>query len=141
MAGLLLDTDVISATARAAQNPAVFDWIKAQVADDLFLSAVTVGELTRGIERLPPGRNRTRLAVWLDQDVSPRFVGRILPFDQFSAAIWGKLMAHFDNSGTPRSALDMQIAAIALHHGMTLATRNTRDFVGTSLAVVNPWTN
>lgn len=141
MTGLLLDTNVISATARVGHNHAVAEWIKARAIDDLYLSAVTFGELTRGIEKLPDGRNRARLADWLQRDVSPRFEGRVLAFDYASSAIWGRLMGALDISGKPRPALDMQIAAIAIQHGMTLVTRNTRDFAGIGVTLVNPWTD
>jgi len=141
MAALLLDTDVVSATAHADRNPAVAKWIIGQAPNELYLSAVTFGELSRGIEMLPVGRNRARLAAWLAEDVIRRFERKILAFDQAAGAIWGRLMADGTTAGRPRSALDMQIAATAIRHHLGLATRNTRDFAGTGVALVNPWTD
>ena len=141
MARFVLDTNIVSELAKDEPNPAVVGWLDKQDADQLFLSVVSIGEMIRGIERLTAGRRRDALVRWIERDVERQFAGRVLVFDQKIAELWGRLMGAHDRSGTPRPIIDMQIAATTFHHGMTLATRNTRDFAGTGVALVNPWTD
>jgi predicted nucleic acid-binding protein len=139
MAGFLLDTDVVSELVRVRPEQRVLDWVARRMAADLCLSAITLGELIRGAARLPEGRRRTSLRRWLDVDLRREFEERILAFDQSTARIWGDLMGEADRRGRPRAAIDAQIAATALQHDLTLATRNTADFAGLDLPLVNPW--
>ena len=139
MPAYLLDTNLVSELVRARPEQRVLDWVAHQTATDLYLSAITVGELTRGIAKLPAGRRRSTLRHWLDVDLRREFEGRILAFDQNTARIWGDLMGEADRRSWPRAAIDAQIAATALQHDLTLVTRNTPDFAGLGVHLVNPW--
>ena len=141
MAGVLLDTNVVSEVARPQASPAVTHWLRQQPPETLYLSAITIGELTRGVHRLPQSRRREHYESWITGALARQFQGRILDFDQEAAVIWGQLLADGDRSGRTRSPLDAQIAATALRHGLAVATRNVRDFEGLELDLLNPWTN
>ncbi|MEI8396198.1 MAG: type II toxin-antitoxin system VapC family toxin [Rhodospirillaceae bacterium] len=140
MSGLLLDTNVISELINPTPAPDVVGWVSRQQVGDLYLSAVTIGELARGVARLPGSRKRDRLDHWVSNTLPRQFEGRILPFDHGAAVIWGTLMGEGDRNGRPRSAADAQIAATALRHGLGIATRNLADFEDMGVTLINPWT-
>lgn len=137
--GLLLDTNVVSELVAKAPEPRVLHWMADQAPSRLFLSVVTLGELTKGVARLDPGRRRERLARWLAEDLPAQFAERVLPFDQAAAVRWGEMMAEAERRGRPRPAVDPQIAATAAQAGLGVVTRNTADFADLGLDVVNPW--
>ena len=137
--GFLLDTNVVSELVAATPAPQVLRWMVAQVPARLFLSVITLGEITKGVARLDAGRRRDRLARWLAEDLPAQFEGRLLPFDQAMAIRWGEMMAEAANRGRPRPAVDLQIAATAGHLGLGLVTRNITDFEDLGLELVNPW--
>lgn len=139
MTGFLLDTNVISETVRPRPEPRVLRWFRERAPRDLFLSAVTLGELVRGALKLGDRDRSLRYQQWITRDLTRQFEGRILAFDDRAAAIWGEIMAAGDQSGQPRPALDAQIAAVARRHDLVLATRNTGDFQNMDLPLVNPW--
>jgi len=139
MSGILLDTNVISELIKPTPEPVVVEWIGNQSVKDLYLSAITIGELTRGVSRLPESRKRKHLDQWVTSTLPRQFEGRILPFDHNAAVIWGNIMGNGDRNGCPRSAADAQIAATALRNNVALATRNTSDFEGIGLLLINPW--
>lgn len=141
MAGFLLDTNVVSELVRPGPARPVLDWVGGQAPDQLMLSAISIGELTRGIARLAPGRRRRILQRWIDVDLEREFAGRILPFDHATAVVWGQLMGDGDRAGRPRPAIDAQLAATALRHRLAVVTRNTADFEGLGITVIDPWTN
>jgi toxin FitB len=131
---LLLDTNAISEI-RRGRDPNVQAWARAVADRDLYLSVLTLGEIRKGIERL---RVRDVLqartfATWL-AELESRFAPRILQVDARVAQEWGRLSAL-----TPRSTVDSLIAATALVHGLTVVTRNTVDFEGCDVALLNPW--
>lgn len=135
----LLDTCVVSEFVAKAPNPNVIQWLNVQVEDRLYLSVITIGELHRGIERLPPSRRRTRLGQWLADDMLERFRGRLLPIDTTVMLRWGVLQAQLDRLGQTVSPMDSLIAATALSHGLALVTRNVRDFEACGVGIVDPW--
>jgi predicted nucleic acid-binding protein len=135
----LLDTNVISEPMRPRPSVAVLRWFEARDPAQLFLSAITLGELVAGIRRLASAARRRALEQWLADVVVRQFEGRVLPFDAEVAWRWGALIAEAANTGRPRPAIDLQIAAIAAHHGLVLVSRNAADFSGLGLDVVNPW--
>jgi predicted nucleic acid-binding protein len=139
VSGFLLDTNVPSELIRTRPEPMVVAWVYGQDESALYLSAVTIGELRRGFELLQQGRRRTALEVWLEMELLPRFRGRILPLDQVVAERWGVLDAKCSLRGTPLNTADGMIAATALEHGLTLATRNMRHFEGLGIALFDPW--
>ena len=130
----LLDTNVISEI-RRDRDPNVRTW--AQHVDDarIYLSVLTIGEIRNGIERLAdrdPVQAR-RFSTWLTE-IRERFADRILSIDAGVAERWGRL-----NAATPVSVVDGLIAATALERGLTIVTRNTRDFDRCGVSLVNPW--
>ena len=138
----LVDTNVVSETFRPQPSPAVVEWMGDQSAADLFLSSITLGELVRGARRLRDEVRRRRIERWVRSDLGAQFRDRVLPFDPEAAVIWGEIMGDGDRTGRVRSSVvapDAQIAAVARRHGLTLETRNVRDFAGMSVALLDPW--
>ena len=135
---MLLDTNVLSELLRATPDSAVLDWIDAQPANDLFVSAVTQAEMLLGAGLLPAGQRRKRLEQALKAMFQEDFAGRILPFDSNAAAHYSAVVATRRRAGSPISQFDAQIAAIALSHRLGVATRNVSDFAGCGLVVKNP---
>ena len=135
---ILLDTCVISESLKPEPDALVMGWLDGLVEQDVFLPAMVVGELRKGVESLPAGQRRVALGLWLDQ-LEDRFDGRILPFDRPVAHQWGCLMARLASIGRPMPAHDAQIAAYALQQGAVLATRNTADFEASGCRLMNPW--
>jgi toxin FitB len=136
MSGFLLDTNVVSELVRPRPDPKVTAWVAATDEELLFVSVLTFGEIRKGIARLNEPARRVALEAWLDRDLTIRFDGRILPVDLSVADRWGQLSAASPN---PVPVIDGLLAATALHHNLTLVTRNTKDVVGTRVAVFNPW--
>lgn len=135
----LLDTNVISELVKPEPTRRVAAWLEDQDPRDLFISSMTLGEIVRGVERLPVGRRRKALERWVEEDLTDEFEGRILAFDLEAALHWGRIMGAADRRGRPRSAADALIASVARRHDLTLVTRNTRDFAGTGVKTLNPW--
>jgi toxin FitB len=138
MSRFLLDTNIISNVTKPAPSAQLIAWMSEQDDNSLFISALTVAEIKRGILELPRGRRRRDLADWFIGAEGPQrlFAGRVLAFDDKSGLIWARLMAEGTAQGRPRSALDMIIAAVAELHDCTVATDNERDFTG--LDFINP---
>ncbi|MFT4241937.1 MAG: type II toxin-antitoxin system VapC family toxin [Acidovorax sp.] len=134
----LLDTCLLSELVRPAPAPAVLGWMSARASGDLFVSALTLAELERGIVRLPPSRRQSELAAWL-ASVQAGFGQRALPFTRDTAGYWARLCAQAEAAGKPMAAFDSLIAATALEHGLAVATRNVRDFASAPVVLVNPW--
>jgi hypothetical protein len=137
--GFLLDTNVVSELVRATPHASVLSWIRLQRPTDLFLAAVSLGEIVRGVVRVPTGSPRSRLETWVTESLPRQFAGRILAFDQQAAVIWGELMGTADRTGRTRTSADAQIAATAIQHNLVLVTRNAPDFRDLISALVNPW--
>ena len=135
----LIDKNVVSESFKPRPELRVIEWIGGQMANDLFLSSISLGELVRGARRVRDRAKRQRFEHWIDGDLAAQFRGRILPFDHRSAVIWGEIMGDGDRIGRPKPMADAQIAAVALAHDLTLVTRNTEDFAGMGLALLNPW--
>jgi len=135
----LLDTCVVSELIRPAPIPSLVEWINNQPEERLFMSVLTLGELRKGIDRLPDGAKRTRLEIWLDSDLRIRFTGRWLPVDEEVAERWGLIAANTASKGLTLPVIDGLIAATALTHGMTVVTRNSADMAGTDVPILNPW--
>lgn len=135
----LIDTNVISeARKKSRANPGVIDFFRrvASAGDPVYLSAITIGELRRGVEliRLRGDAEQARLLEdWLSA-VLDHYADKVLDFDADAAQVWGRLRAP-----NHEHALDKQIAAIALVHDLTVITRNSADFAGTGVKVLNPF--
>jgi predicted nucleic acid-binding protein len=134
----LLDTNVISNLVKPNPSPALMLWMSEQDDIDLFISALTVAEIQRGLLQKPKGKKRAALEAWFTGPEGPQalFAGRVLPFDEKAALVWARLMAEGSTKGRPRSALDMIIAAIAEAYGCVVVTDNEKHFTG--LKFVNP---
>jgi predicted nucleic acid-binding protein len=104
-----------------------------------FLSAVTIGEIRKGLIVLPDSRRRSELEAWFHNDLLPWFRNRILPVTHGVADRWGILDGQCQLRGTPLNTADGMIAATALEHNLTVVTRNVRDFAGLGVGVFNPW--
>lgn len=138
MTRYLLDTNIISNAIKPAPSPALASWMTVQADEDLFISAVTLAEIRRGVLERPMGKKRRDLEDWFSGRSGPPalFSGRVLPFDERAALMWAKLMADGTARGRPRSAFDMMIAAIAGANDCVVVTDNEKDFAG--LSFVNP---
>jgi len=118
----------------------LLSWIDAADEDLLYLSVVTLGEIRKRIAALPPSKRRVRLESWLQVELRGRFSERILPVNLQIADRWG-LVAAANKQGKPVGVIDGLLAATALHHNLTLVSRNVTDFASLSVPVVNPWTS
>jgi predicted nucleic acid-binding protein len=105
----------------------------------LYLSVLTVGEIRKGVAGLPQGRRRTRLETWLEVELQARFAGRIVPIDAAVADRWGLIAAGTRRKGKVLPVIDGLLAATALHHNLTVVSRNARDFASAQVQVLNPW--
>ena len=139
MNGYLLDTNVPSEFSRDRPQPRVAAWLKAQPPTTLYLSAVTIGEIRKGLVVLPQARRRTELEAWFHTDLLVWFRNRILPVTDSIADRWGVLEGQCQLKGTPLNTADGMIAATALQHDLTLVTRNIKDFAALGVVLLNPW--
>src|SRR3984957_18272459 len=133
----LLDTNIISNFTKVAPSQSLIEWMANQSDEELFIASLTVAEIRRGVLEKPAGKRRNQLDEWFSGPQGPQalFAGRVLPFDETAALIWGRLMAEGTATGRPRSALDMIIAAVAEANDCIVVTDNERHFAG--VKVVN----
>lgn len=133
----LLDTNVLSELRRKNPDKGVVEWFTNRPASTLFLSVLTLGELRKGIEKIRDPIRSTALTDWLETDLPNFFTGRILSIDSEVADTWGRLTAMHTR---PLPAIDSLLGATAAKHGLSMVTRNARDFEGLGIEVINPWT-
>lgn len=138
--GFLLDTNVLSELMKPKPQRRVVAWVEATPEALLYLSVITIGEIRKGIDLLDDDNpKRAALQTWLDRDLRVRFEGRLLAFDDGVAERWGQLEAFAKKRRVTIPTIDAQLAATALHHNLTLATRNTSDLRPTGVPIFNPW--
>lgn len=138
--GYLLDTNVISELMKPKPARSVAAWIVATPENLMHLSVITIGEIRKGIDLLDEDEpKRAALQSWLDHDLRVRFAGRLLPFDEWVAERWGQIEAVAKRQRAALPTIDAQLAATALHHGLTFVTRNTADVRLTGVPLFNPW--
>lgn len=136
----ILDTNVLSEVMAASPSQAALAWISSRrLVDKLFITTITVAEILYGIELLAPGKRRDKLSAEAEAMFAEDFAGRILAFDEQAARSFSQIAAERRRRGRPIAEMDAQIAAIAHVHSALLATRNTADFEGCGIRVVNPW--
>jgi predicted nucleic acid-binding protein len=139
MSGFLLDTNCVSELVHRQPDPNVLDWMQAADESLLFLSVLTLGEIRKGVAGVPQRKRRAQLETWLELDLQARFAGRILLIDAPIADRWGLLAAEAKRKGRALSAIDGLLAATALHHNLTIVSRNISDFIVTQATILNPW--
>jgi hypothetical protein len=139
MTRYLLDTKILSDALKPQPNVAIGGWIERQAGADLFISVLTVAELRRGVLQRAPGRRRDELEAWFAGPAGPLalFHGRILSFEPAAALEWARIMTEGTAAGSPRSALDTIIAAIAVVNQCIVVTANERHFLG-AVEIFNP---
>ena len=136
---ILLDTNVLSAMMRAADEPAVESWLDAQPPESVWTTTITVFEIRFGLTLLARGRRRARFEAAFERAIDDILGGRVLAFDRTAAEAAAAIAAERRRIGRPVDIRDVQIAGIAAARKATLATRNTRHFEGLGIALVNPW--
>ncbi|MBC7517529.1 MAG: type II toxin-antitoxin system VapC family toxin [Microbacteriaceae bacterium] len=134
---IVCDTNVLSEPLRTQPNPEVLVWL-GSVVDDIALTSVTVGEILTGVRSLPAGQRRDGLMAAVEQTFTI-FADRVLPYNEPAAREYASLQETRRTVGRPLSVEDGMIAAICRTEGFSLATRNTKDFAGLGLDLINPW--
>ena len=136
----LVDTSVISELVKRSPDENVMEWMKRAEEMSLYLSVLTIGELEKGIAKLPASSRRSKLETWVRSDLADRFRERLLAIDGTVAAAWGKLAGEAESRGEPLPVIDGLIAATGLAHHLVIATRNIGDFERCGASCFNPWT-
>lgn len=141
MRGFLVDTNVLSEFSRRGEpDQRVKGWLKSAASGSLYVSVLTLAEIRRGIELLTPGTRRGQLEHWLESELLDSFEdANVLPVTKAIGYRWAELSARAQERGIQPSVIDGLIAASALEHDLALATRNTKDFVGLGVEILNPW--
>lgn len=135
----LLDTNVISELVAKQPNQRVVQWIDRLDPGSVYLSVITIGEISKGIEKLSDSARKNTLRTWLADDLLLRFSDRILILDVDVMLVWGMLLGRLERAGRKMAAIDSLIAASALHSNCSLVTRNEDDFKDVGIPLVNPW--
>ena len=135
----LLDTCVVSELIKAQSDKNVIDWIETIEEEHLFLSVLTLGEIEKGIAKLPLSLRKSNLKTWLEQDLVLRFENRILNITPEIARYWGNLQGEQEKQGKPMPIIDGLIATTALVHDLTLVTRNVSDVESSGVFILNMW--
>jgi toxin FitB len=137
----LLDTCVLSELVAKRRDPGVVRWIDSVDPDSVYLSVVTIGEIQKGIEKLPDSRRKEALESWLQDELLVRFRDRMVGLGVETLLRWGTLTGRLEAQGRTMPALDSLIAATALHGHFVIVTRNEDDFLHSGVQLLNPWTN
>lgn len=137
--GYLLDTNIISEASKPRPAPAVVVFLQAQPLGSLYISAISVGELEFGIENVADAGKRAVLRHWLSHDLLRDYAGRVLPISEGVMVSWARMVLASGKKPGQLPCMDALLAATALHHNLTLVTRNTADFAAFSLSLLNPW--
>ena len=134
----VLDTNILSAMMRLDRMPEVATWMAGQDEDGLYTTAISHAEIFSGLAIMTDGRRRRALENTA-REMFDEFEGRIFPFDTDAAGAYADLFSIRRNAGRPSAPLDLMIAAIARARGANMVTRNTADFAGCGLSLINPW--
>jgi predicted nucleic acid-binding protein len=135
----LLDTSAVSELVKPAPDEGLTEWLSQADEASLFLSVLTIGELEKGIAKLPDGKRRARLHQWVRRDLAERFAQRVLPVDLQVAARWGALVGESERRAVPLPVMDSLICATCLVYGLTAITRNRIDFERCGVECLSPW--
>ena len=135
----LLDTCLVSELIKKEPNPKVVTWLDSRDEESLFLSVLTMGELQKGVSKLPDNDRKETLQNWIENDLTERFAGRILDVNLGISLVWGRLLGANELEGVSLPVMDSLIAATAIANGMTVVTRNVKDMGRCTSKVLNPW--
>jgi hypothetical protein len=136
---IILDTNVISELTRPVPDPGVITWLDSLPAEETAITAITAAELRYGVRRMPDGHRKTGLSEAVDTLITTDFRDRVEPFDVLAADQYADVVTAREHAGQPISTSDAQIAAICRVLNAALATRNTSDFTGTGVDLIDPW--
>lgn len=137
--GWLLDTNILSELRRPRPEPKVVAFVRAQPLDGLYISSVTLAEIRFGIELVGDAGRRAELNEWLTHKVRPMFEQRILPVTEDIMFKWRLLVEDGRRTNHTFSQPDLILAATALEHGLTMVSRDTKEYERARVPVVNPW--
>jgi toxin FitB len=131
---------VISELVKTKPDLRVAQWIRSQDEENLYLSVITIGEIQKGISKLPDGRKKKQqLQNWLNNDLQERFKERILEITVDIAQVWGRILGSCEKKGITLPAVDIMIASQGMFHKMTIVTRNVSDMKPSGVPLFNPW--
>ena len=137
---IVLDTNILSELVRPVPAPEVKEWLQEKTGDEVMVTtSITVLEIEYGLARLPDGKKRKQLEDRFDALTGAHFDFAVLPFDEHAARVAGRMRAAREENGLHAHSADMMIAAICAISNASLATRNTKDFTGTGIDIINPW--
>lgn len=136
---IILDTNIISEMMKPVPNAIVFEWANQQMIADLYVSSITIAEISYGLNALPQGSRRRNLEIAFTKTLQEGFSGRILAFEELAAYQYGIIMSTRKKMGQPLGIPDGQIAAIAKVHNASVATRNISDFQECGISLINPF--
>ncbi len=136
---IVLDTNIISELVKSSPDKNVAVWFRRQAESNVYLNSIVVMEQSFGAERFYQRTGSDRYIRSLERSLAVQFRGRVLEFNEATSMLTGRLRAKRESAGRPISVQDAMIAAICLSHDATLATRNTKDFEGLDLKLVNPF--
>lgn len=140
MTDWLLDTNVLSELRRPRPDRNVVSFVRAQSLNSCYISVVTLAEIRFGIEQIPgPPERQADLQAWLASAVRPMFAGRVLPISEDVMLRWRSLVEEGRHMRHTFSQPDLIIAATALHHGMTVVSRDAGGFARTGVSLLDPW--
>ncbi len=135
----LLDTCVLSESRKKRANPSVVDWLSSVDENRLYVSVIAMAEIQKGISKLADSTQKRDLQLWLEQSLLPRFGERVLDVSKDVALLWGVLQGGFAKKGESLPVIDSLLGVTAIHHDLTVVTRNTRDFERMPVELINPW--
>ncbi len=134
----LIDTCVVSELRKPLPDPGVSEWLDGVSDELLWISGISLGELRYGIDRLPEGRKKRDLQVWYEE-VRQSFARQTVGCSAEAFVRWGELRARRETAGSSLPLVDGLLAAVAIEGNFTLVTRNSSDFRGLGVEVLNPW--
>lgn len=135
----LLDTCVFSELTKKTPSENVTEWLLGRDELLFFVSAMTFGEIKKGVEKVTDSSRKKKLERWVGEFLIPRFWNRLLVIDGRVANCWGQLIAKSEKKGRVLPTVDSLIAATALTHDLSIVTRNTKDFENIGIQIINPW--
>jgi toxin FitB len=137
----LLDTCLISELAKSKPDEKVVDWVLSENEASFYISVLTLGELYKGVEKLPESKKKEELRIWIEDELKNRFQSRIISIDMRVSILWGKIQCLAEKNGKPMPPIDSLIAATGIAYDLTVVTRNAADMEQSGVKLLNPWLN